>query len=395
MKPGNIMLQAPGEDEEQAKLIDFGIANVGDSQISTSIPSLGIAGTLGYLAPEQFEGAPPSIASDVYAMAVVAYEMVTGRHPFNAESNAHLIKLQSEGVKIRPGDLRPGLPGAAGECILKALSVRPEDRFRKARDFGEALALALPGDPGQPRVRAQVETESDRTLDAHFLFLDLVGHSRLLNRDQKSNIELLQRLVRETPEFREANAGHRLLRLPAGDGMALVFFGDAVPAVACAISIAVAIENHAHLKVRIGLNTGQVYRVTDINTASNVVGDGINMAQRVMDCGDAGQILLSKSIAEAHPAHGLGPSLAGPRRTGSEAWRKDPSFQPPPGRPQCPRERANRRRPAAAGEPDACWSPFDSDNDWRCCSGSCRGCGRVALLRTRGSISDARESHAC
>jgi formylglycine-generating enzyme required for sulfatase activity len=115
---------------------------------------------------------------------------------------------------------------------------------------------------------------------------------------QMRDIELLERLVQDTPEFRKAKADDRLIRLPTGDGMALVFFGYPVPAVTCAVSVATAIRNDSHLKVRIGLNTGPVFRRTDIKDGSNVAGDGINMAQRVMNCGDAGQILLSKSIAE-------------------------------------------------------------------------------------------------
>jgi len=144
VKPENIMLQNLGEGEEQAKLIDFGIATVRDARRSTS-ESTKIAGSLDYMALEQFEG-KSSPASDVYALGAIAYEMLTGRHPYFAETTAELLRIRTEGVRIKPRDLRPRLTEAAQDCILKALSNKPEDRFARARDFGESLARALGSD---------------------------------------------------------------------------------------------------------------------------------------------------------------------------------------------------------------------------------------------------------
>jgi serine/threonine protein kinase len=298
VKPENIMLQNPGQEDEQAKLIDFGISNVRDSQVTGAAPSSRIFGTPAYMPPEQFEGVPFSPAGDIYALGVVAYEMVTGRHPFNAETDAHLMRLKLDGVRVKPRGLRPSLPEPAEECILKALSVHPEDRFPSAREFGQAFARSLAGDSGGRRGRPRAGVDDEQHLElAHVVFLDLVRHSLLYTDHQKRDIDLLDRLVRETPEFRKGEANERLIIRPTGDGVALVFFGDPVQAVACAVSIAKSIENH-DLKVRIGLNTGLVVRRTDINGDPNVSGDGIAKAERVMSCGDGGQILLSRSIAE-------------------------------------------------------------------------------------------------
>jgi serine/threonine-protein kinase len=144
VKPENIMLQSLGDGEEQAKLIDFGIASIRDSKGSTT-DSTKVAGSLEYMALEQFDG-KSSPASDVYALGVVAYEMLTGRHPFCSETMAEMFRMQMEGVRLKPRDLRPRLPEAAQDCILKALSTDPAKRYERARDFGDALARALTTD---------------------------------------------------------------------------------------------------------------------------------------------------------------------------------------------------------------------------------------------------------
>jgi serine/threonine protein kinase/formylglycine-generating enzyme required for sulfatase activity len=301
VKPENIMLQSFGEFEEQAKLLDFGIASVRDPVSPTSGGSATISGSLGYMAPEQFEGRS-SVCSDVYALGVVAYEMLTGRQPFNGDSVAQLVALQLQGVKVKPKDLRPSLPKAAQDCILKALSRDPQARYGRARDFGEALARALAPEAivaPQPEIHGGETTTIKQKLEiAHVLYMDLVESTTLPMDQQTKNVRLLQRVVGETPEFRKAELDRQLMRLPTGDGMALVFFGDPELPVRCALSIAVALKPLPELKLRMGVHSGPVYRVADINTNANVTGGGISMAQRVMDCGDAGHILLSRAAAE-------------------------------------------------------------------------------------------------
>jgi eukaryotic-like serine/threonine-protein kinase len=133
---------------------------------------------------------------------------------------------------------------------------------------------------------------------AHVMFTDIVAFSRLPMEQQESILHLLQHLVRSTPEYLNAQAADRLITLPAGDGIALVFFGDPESPVRCAQELAAAAADHPELRLRIGVNSGPVVRVSDINANRNVTGGGINMAQRVMDCGDASHILVSKTTAD-------------------------------------------------------------------------------------------------
>ena len=145
----------------------------------------------------------------------------------------------------------------------------------------------------------QADSGPNRTLEiTHVLFMDIVAYSQLPMDEQTRLIEKLQQVVRNTPEFSRAQKRRQLLRLPTGDGMALVFFGDAEAPVRCALEISRALRKQPDLKLRMGIHTGPVHRVEDINANRNVAGGGINLAQRVMDCGDAGHILVSKSVAE-------------------------------------------------------------------------------------------------
>jgi eukaryotic-like serine/threonine-protein kinase len=143
------------------------------------------------------------------------------------------------------------------------------------------------------------ETRPSHTLEiAHVLFTDIVGYSKLPMDEQEQLLTQLQDAVRGTSEFARAEAADELIRLPTGDGMALVFFRDAEAPVRCALELSRALRNHPDLKLRMGIHSGPVYRVADINANRNVAGGGINIAQRVMDCGDAGHILVSREVAE-------------------------------------------------------------------------------------------------
>jgi TolB-like protein/Tfp pilus assembly protein PilF len=132
----------------------------------------------------------------------------------------------------------------------------------------------------------------------HVLFMDLVGYSKLLLDDQRELLERLTEIVRNTEQVRAAEATEKLIRLPAGDGMALVFFNSPEAPVQCAIEVAEKLKQYPELKLRMGIHSGPVNEVRDVNGRANVAGAGINIAQRVMDCGDAGHILLSKRVAE-------------------------------------------------------------------------------------------------
>lgn len=134
---------------------------------------------------------------------------------------------------------------------------------------------------------------------AHVLFMDIVGYSRFPIDEQRSMLAQLQDVVRGTPEFAAAATGTGLISLPTGDGMALVFFGSPEDPAECAVQVVKALREYAHIQLRLGIHTGPVYRVADINANQNVAGAGINIAQRVMDCGDAGHILVSDVVANA------------------------------------------------------------------------------------------------
>ena len=139
----------------------------------------------------------------------------------------------------------------------------------------------------------------------HILFLDIVGYSKLLADEQKESVQDLNRIVRETEQFRSAEAEGKLTRLPTGDGMVLVFTNNPEAPVECALEISKALQSHPKLKLRMGIHSGPVNPVADVNDQSNLAGAGINVAQRVMSWGDAGHILLSKHFAEdlEHYAH--------------------------------------------------------------------------------------------
>jgi TolB-like protein/Tfp pilus assembly protein PilF len=132
----------------------------------------------------------------------------------------------------------------------------------------------------------------------HVLFIDIVGYSKLLIAEQSDQIQTLRGIVRGTEQFKKAEAEGKLLRLPTGDGGALVFRNSLEAPVLCALEISKAIKSHPELKVRMGIHSGPVNEITDLNEQANIAGVGINIAQRVMDCGDAGHILLSKRVAD-------------------------------------------------------------------------------------------------
>src|ERR1051326_8461406 len=142
-------------------------------------------------------------------------------------------------------------------------------------------------------------TSSEVKLEiGHVLFIDIVGYSQLLITQQSEQLETLRRIVRGTAQFRAAEAEAKLLRLPTGDGGALVFRTTPEAPVLCALEISKELKNHPELRVRMGIHSGPVNAITDLNEQANIAGAGINIAQRVMDCGDAGHILLSKHVAE-------------------------------------------------------------------------------------------------
>ena len=156
---------------------------------------------------------------------------------------------------------------------------------------------AYMGWAGRPDMLSEIASDPKLEI-AHVLTMDLVEYSTLLITDQTRVMADLNKIVRSTPRFLKAEAAEKLIRIPTGDGMALVFFNDPEAPLECAMEIAAALKNHSEIRLRMGIHSGPINPVIDVNDRSNVAGAGIDMAQRVMDCGDAGHILLSKHVAD-------------------------------------------------------------------------------------------------
>jgi TolB-like protein/integral membrane sensor domain MASE1/class 3 adenylate cyclase/tetratricopeptide (TPR) repeat protein len=158
---------------------------------------------------------------------------------------------------------------------------------------------SLDTEPAQTEEDRSVEPTPDLPLEiAHVLLIDVVGYSKLLVNEQIEVLQELKQIVQSTECFRSAEASGKLNRVPMGDGMALLFFHSPEEPVRCALEVSRILQEHPHIQVRMGVHSGPVNRVRDVNDKTNFAGSGINVAQRVLDCGDAGHILLSAHVAE-------------------------------------------------------------------------------------------------
>jgi class 3 adenylate cyclase len=144
---------------------------------------------------------------------------------------------------------------------------------------------------------AEIKKEIELEI-AHVLFIDIVGYSKLSINEQRTAVDELNEIVRASGQFQKAEAAGRLIKIPTGDGMALVFYTTPEGPAQCAVEINRALKEHPRLQLRMGVHSGPVSGVIDVNGRANLAGTGLNVAQRVMDCGDAGHILLSKHVAE-------------------------------------------------------------------------------------------------
>src|SRR3989440_5837355 len=144
---------------------------------------------------------------------------------------------------------------------------------------------------------AEVKKEIELEI-GHVLFIDIVSYSKMLITEQSELLQTLKQIVRGTEQFQLAKAEGKLLGLPTGDGGALVFRTSPEAPVLCAIEISRELKRHPELRVRMGIHSGPVNEITDLNEQANIAGAGINIAQRIMDCGDTGHILLSRHVAE-------------------------------------------------------------------------------------------------
>jgi eukaryotic-like serine/threonine-protein kinase len=301
LKPGNMCLTPDG----RLKILDFGLAEraAAPSQVGATVTTTQIqemSGTVPYMAPEQLQGQPADPRSDLWAVGAVLYELSCGRRPFPGKVSTAIAADIIHKQPATPRSLRPEIPLGLEQVILKCLEKDPANRYVSAREVLEDLETPSTGSSQSRTAPVPGSPSETRSMEiAHVLFMDIVSYSTLPMDEQERILCDLQETVRSNREFTAAQLEDRLIRLPTGDGMALVFFRDAEAPVRCALELARRLgEHHPTLKLRMGINSGPVYRVADINANRNVAGAGINMAQRVMDCGDAGHILLSKPVAD-------------------------------------------------------------------------------------------------
>ena len=194
LKPDNIMLQSLN-GVEHVTVVDFGIAKVKDSVVASSTSDKVSVGTVLYMSPEQLRGGERiTAASDIYSMGVMAYEMVTGRRPFNPTSAPQLIEMHREGVRVKPSDLRPTLPSTAQAIILRALSFERAGRYQSAAEFGDSLARALFNEEGTPT------SESRQFRLGKLQFAIIVGFLVVL-----MGVLAVLWILKQTPDTKNAN----------------------------------------------------------------------------------------------------------------------------------------------------------------------------------------------
>ena len=297
LKPGNMVLTPDG----RLKILDFGLAERApaasqDGATITTTKTHEMSGTVPYMAPEQLRGQPADVRSDLWAAGVVLYELTCGQRPFPGSVATAVAADIIHKPPVPPRSLRPEIPAGLERIITKCLEKKAASRYVSARALLQDLKeLSAGTSSSRPVIEPPTPSELPSMEIAHVLFMGIVSFSKLPMDEQERVLRELQEKVRSNREFLAAQNEDRLIRLPAADGMALVFFGDPEAPVRCALELA---RNRGDMKLRMGIHSGPVYRIPGIDASQSVAGTGMNVAQRVMECGDAGHILISKPVAD-------------------------------------------------------------------------------------------------
>ena len=286
LKPGNIMLTRGDADtaEVTVKVIDFGLAKaIADAGSEMDLTGGGFVGTPNFASPEQFESGPIDVRADIYSLGVTLWFALTGKAPFVGRNIEEIRSAQKSNAlpleQLEAARVPPRL-----KSLLKSM-----------------LAFEPAARPGIQELATSLRRCSAKEIAleiAHVLFIDVVGYSKLSINQQQATVDELTQIVRSGEQFQKADAADGLIKIPSGDGMALVFYTSPEAPVRCAIEISRALKDHPSLRVRMGIHSGPASGVVDVTGRANLTGAGLNMANRVMECGDAGHILLSKHVAE-------------------------------------------------------------------------------------------------
>src|SRR6266496_309736 len=286
LKPANIMLTSGNAEtaELEVKVIDFGLAKaIADAGGEMNLTRGEFVGTPNFASPEQFESGAVDVRSDIYSLGATLWFALAGKTPFAGRNIEEIHRAQkSDTLPVEQLDAAR-VPSSLKSLLVSMLAFEPAAR------------------PGIQELTTSLRRCSAKeiTLEiGHVLFIDIVGYSKLSINEQRAAVDELTQTVRSTEEFREAEASDRLIKIPSGDGMALVFYTSPEAPVRCAIQISRGLKDHPGLHIRMGIHSGAVSGLLDVTGRANLTGAGLNMAQRVMDCGDAGHILLSKHVAE-------------------------------------------------------------------------------------------------
>jgi TolB-like protein/Flp pilus assembly protein TadD/class 3 adenylate cyclase len=286
LKPGNIMLTRGDKDtaEFEVKIIDFGLAKaIADAGGETDLTHGAFMGTPNFASPEQFDSSPVDVRSDIYSLGATLWFALTGKAPWGGRNIEDIRSAQKSGAFAMEQLDAARVPSRLRSLLKSMLAFEPAAR------------------PGIEELAASLQRCSAReiTLEiAHVLFIDIVGYSKLSINEQQAAVDELTQIVRLTEQFQKADAADRLIKIATGDGMALVFYTSPEAPVRCATEICRALKDHPHLPIRMGIHSGPVSGVVDVTGRANLTGAGLNVANRVMECGDAGHILVSKHVAE-------------------------------------------------------------------------------------------------